>query len=113
MLTKSKRSNGEVIVEWSRQGPYQPMIDKLQLLKILFNEIKCYEQVGMLIKMAGSQYDILWVTSNFYDQDIKNLYSDYIQDVYEITGVVFVSEVDADKFMEILKKRYVWHLLQN
>jgi hypothetical protein len=113
MLTKSKRSNGEVIVEWSRQGPYQPMIDKLQLLKILFNEIKCYDQVGMLIHSVGSRYDILWVTASFYYQDTKKLYSNYIQDEYNITGIVFVNEVDADKFIEILNKRYVWHLLQN
>lgn len=112
MLTKVKIRNNYVI-EWQLNGPMQPVINKSELLSIIFNEVKCRDEVGLLIKLAGSNYDVLWVTASFFDQDIKKLYSDYVQDVYEISGAVFKQENEADVFKTILEKRYVWEQLKN
>jgi hypothetical protein len=112
LLTKCKVHNNYVI-EWELNGPLKPVLNKLELLSIVFDEVKCKDEFGLMIKLAGSNYDVLWVKASFFYQDIKKMYTDYIQDVYEITGAVFKHESDADKFKSILEKRYVWHRLQN
>lgn len=102
------------VIEWQPEGPMQPIVDKAEILSIAFKEVKCVDEFGLLIKLPGSNYDVMWITAGFFfDSNHKSLYAEYIRNSYQITGAVFHSEQEADVFKTILEKRYVWQRLKN
>ena len=113
MLVKLKMRDNYVI-EWRPEGPMQPVVDNAEILSIAFKEVKCVDDFGLLIKLVGPNYDVLWISARFFfGSNHKSLYEEYIKNSYLITGAVFRSEQEADVFKTILEKRYVWEQLKN
>ena len=80
------------------------------LLDLLFAVIKC-NRVGIAVKLNGGEIDILWVDDNQFWQDKSKNYSHYLQDMYNITGVLFEDDQKAIDFHQWLEKKYMWETL--
>jgi len=100
---------------WSVEWPtFKNITDKVtgkKLLTILFEDIKCFH-VGIGIKLSGGEMDTLWLDSKLYWQDTEGSYTNYLEDMYEIGGVVFMHKDEALKLQDILEKKYIWKTLQ-
>jgi hypothetical protein len=100
---------------WSVEWPtFKNITDKVtgkKLLRILFEDIKCYE-VGIGVKLNSGEMDTLWIKSNLFWQDKEGSYTNYLEDMYEIGGVVFLYKNEAEQLQDILEKKYIWKVLQ-
>jgi hypothetical protein len=54
----------------------------------------------------------MWITWQTWAQDVNGDYATYLEDMYEIKGVAFNSEIEALKLQEYLEKKYIWKTLQ-
>lgn len=104
-------TNDNWVVAWPTFKNIRDSVSNVKLLDILFGEIKC-DQVGLAILLRGNEHDTLWINSIVWYQDTKQQYGDYLERMYEIRGVVFHSQVEAEKLQDILEKKYVWKILQ-
>jgi hypothetical protein len=85
---------------------------KFNILKCIFNEIQC-EEVGLGV--AANKHDestIMWINCNIWFTDMTDEYNQYLYKYYHIRGAVFHKQADAEKFKDILEKRYMWQLLK-
>ncbi len=98
------------VVEWPSMGPVKTITSRIKLLELIFNEAKAFE-AGLMIQLQGSQCDILWLDFTAFAQDANSYYSDYLQDMYIIRGVVFTEQKCADMFYDILDKKLMWRIL--
>lgn len=80
------------------------------LLDILFAVIKCKE-VGIAVRLNNGEVDSLWIGVEAYQKDKSLNYSHYIQEMYEIAGIVFKDHAKAEQFYDWLEKKYVWDTL--
>jgi prepilin-type processing-associated H-X9-DG protein len=96
------------VVEWT--DSFLSITSKIKLLHVIFLEAKAWK-AGLMIQLHGSQCDILWVDGSVIYQDVNSQYSDYLQDMYKIRGVVFTEEQHADTFYDILDKKLMWRTL--
>jgi hypothetical protein len=100
---------------WSVEWPtFRNITDKVtgrKLLTILFEDIKCFN-VGLGVKLNSGEMDTLWVDYKLYWQDKEGKYTDYLEDMYEIGGVVFTEKEQALQLQDILEKKYIWKVLQ-
>ena len=100
------------VVHWPTFKNIQDAGTRLKLLDILFGEIKCFE-VGLCILVhSKADIDTLWIKHSVWDQNLSNTYSEYLMDMYEIRGVVFLNKHEAEQFQDILEKKYIWKVLQ-
>lgn len=84
---------------------------KFNLLECVFKEIKCFE-VGLGIADDGTEATIMWIKEDIFFSELTEEYTQYLYKYYHIGGVVFHELGEAEKFKEILEKRYVWQLLK-
>ena len=100
---------------WSVEWPtFKNITDKVtgkKLLTILFEDIKC-EDVGIGVVLNDGVMDTLWVESNLYWKDKEGSYTNYLEDMYQIGGVVFMHKEQAEQLQDILEKKYIWKVLQ-
>lgn len=80
---------------------------KYKLLDILFTQVKV-DEIGLSIMLHGGEYDTLYITFPEWAQDRSKSYSEYIADMYDISGVVLKNKQDAEKLQDILSKLYIW-----
>ena len=100
------------LVSWPKWGNIQTFDIKKKLLDVLFEDIGS-DEVGIGITPAYlSEMDIMWITLHTWAQDINGDYARYLEDMYEIKGVAFNSEIEAVKLQEFLEKKYIWKTLQ-
>lgn len=99
------------VVHWPTFKNIKEAGTSTKLLDILFIEVKCFE-VGLAILLHRGDMDTLWISSSAYAQDNKHVYAEYLMDMYEIRGVVFRNKNEAEKFQDILEKKYIWKMLQ-
>lgn len=108
LLTTSKN-------QWAVHWPtFKNIKDKLYniiLLDIIFGEIKC-DQAGLSLLFDDDNSQVLWIDSIMWFQDNKKQYSEYLQDMYQIQGVVFRNKSEALQFQDILEKKYIWKVLK-
>lgn len=83
----------------------------IKLLDILFGQIKC-DEVGLQLLLHGGQHDTMWIRYSAWARDVNGLHSEYLQDMYEIRGVVFYKETEALQLQDILEKKYIWKILK-
>ncbi len=103
--------SGDWAVSWPDFNNIKKIDSKLKLLDIVFKEIKCME-TGVGVKLNNEETEVLWIDLNTWAQDRSGLYSEYLQDMYIICGMVFRKQDDAIKFQEWLEKKYIWKVLQ-
>ena len=100
---------------WSVEWPtFKNITDKVtgkKLLTILFEDIKCHH-VGIGIVLNGGEMDTMWIDSKLYWQDTEGSYTNYLEDMYQIGGVVFIEKDQAVQFQNFLEKKYIWKVLQ-
>ena len=83
----------------------------VKLLDILFGQIEC-DEVGLQLLLHGGEHDTMWIGYSTWASDVDNHFSEYLQDMYEIRGVVFYKEAEAIQLQDILEKKYIWKVLQ-
>jgi hypothetical protein len=83
----------------------------IKLLDILFGQIKC-EEVGLALLVRNGEIDTMWIRYSAWASDVNNCFSEYLQDMYEIRGVVFHKQHEAEQLQDILEKKYIWKVLQ-
>jgi hypothetical protein len=102
---------GKFLVSWPKWGNIKHFDTKKRLLDVLFDDIGS-EEVGISISIVKYELDIMWITLNTWAQDVNGEYASYLEDMYEIKGVVFNSETEAINFQDYLEKKYIWKTLQ-
>lgn len=107
----NKSTNDHWVVTWPTFKNIRDSVSNIKLLDILFGEIKC-DQAGLAILLKGNEHDTLWINSIVWYQDTKQQYGDYLERMYEIRGVVFNKQDQAQKLQDILEKKYIWKVLQ-
>ena len=106
--------NDKFLVSWPKWQNIKQFDTKKRLLAILFADIGSYE-VGIAIMsgvLSGGEIDVMWITMNTWAQDVNGDYARYLEDMYDIKGVVFNSEDEALRFQDYLEKKYIWKTLQ-
>lgn len=95
-------------VSWPTFRDIRELEVKIKLLDLLFNELKLYD-VGLAIKFNQDDLDVMWINQFAYlgHPEIDQ----YMQDHYDIVGVVFEKKEDAVKLQDWLEKKYVWKVL--
>ena len=106
----SQKSHWQVIWDRTKYDDIRRVLEKNLLLDVLFRDAKCIE-VGLRIALNGGEKEIMWIDDNSYWQDTSKQYSEYLQDMYVITGVIFKSESEATFFKDYLEKKVIWKLL--
>jgi len=99
------------VVHWPTFKNIRDVDTRIKLLDILFGEVKCFE-VGLGLLLHGGGMDTLWIKFSAWAQDTSHTYSEYLMDMYEIRAVVFSNKHEAEKFQDILEKKYIWKVLQ-
>jgi hypothetical protein len=107
----NKSTNDNWVVSWPTFRSIRDSVSNIKLLDILFGEMQCY-QVGLAILLRGNEYDTLWIDAIVWYQDTKKQYGDYLESMYEIQGVVFREQHEAEKLQDILEKKYIWKVLK-
>ena len=102
---------GKFLVSWPKWGNIKTFDIKKKLLDVLFEDIGS-DEVGISISIVKYELDIMWITLNTWAQDVNGEYARYLEDMYDIKGVVFNSESEAIKFQDYLEKQYIWKTLQ-
>ena len=83
----------------------------LKLLDILFGQMKC-DEIGLALLLNSGEYDTMWISYSAWARDVNNHFSEYVQDMYEIRGVLFHTQSEAEQLQDILEKKYIWKVLQ-
>ena len=68
--------------------------------------------MGLQLLLHGGEHDTMWIGYSTWASDVDNHFSEYLQDMYEIRGVVFYKEAEAIQLQDILEKKYIWKVLQ-
>ena len=105
---------GKFLVSWPKWQNIKHFDTKKRLLAVLFADIGS-EEVGIAIMtgvLSGGEIDVMWITMHTWAKDVNGEYARYLEDMYDIKGVVFNSEVEAIKFQDYLEKQYIWKTLQ-
>lgn len=95
-------------IVWDDHHLVKRLIGHGNLLKSIFKSAKSY-RVGLHLELNNKESDILWVG----DSLSSTHYSDYIEDMYVITGVTFQVEQDALRYHEFLEKKLMWKILND
>ena len=103
--------DGKFIVSWPKWENIRRFDTKKRLLDVLFGDIGS-DEVGIGILRMSDEVDIMWINLNTWARDINGDYARYLEDMYEIKGVVFNNEDEALKFQDYLEKKYIWKTLQ-
>jgi len=106
--------NNKFLVSWPKWQNIKHFDTKKRLLAVLFDDIDSYE-VGIAIMAgvpSGGEIDVMWITAFTWAQDVNGDYARYLEDMYDIKGVVFNSEDEALRFQDYLEKKYIWKTLQ-
>lgn len=102
--------NNKWYVSWTERDFTRTQL-KNQLLDVLFKQLQV-DEVGLSIKLQGSEYDIMYISYPLWAQDKSGQYSQFIYDMYDIRGLVFKQKNEAEVFREYLLKTYIWKELQ-
>ena len=106
--------NNKFLVSWPKWENIRQFDTKKRLLAVLFADIGS-EEVGIAIMagvLSGGEVDVMWITLHTWAQDVNGDYARYLEDMYDIKGVVFNSEDEALRFQDYLEKKYIWKTLQ-
>lgn len=95
-------------IVWDDHHLVKRLIGRGNLLKSLFKGSKSY-RVGLHLELNNKEVDTLWIDSSLSFTP----YSDYVEDMYVVTGVTFEFEQDTIKYYEFLEKRLMWKILND
>ncbi len=99
--------NSKFYVCWSGSTA-ENFIKKNDIFNIL-RKVSRYHEIGFAIKFNNGEYDVFWIDTELLYQ--KNNYLEYMRDMYIILGMVFHTEVEAQRFSEELDKKFMWGVL--
>lgn len=101
---------------WSVTWPAFPgqffSIKNNRLLDVLFGTIKC-DEAGVVLRLQGDNADTMWIDKTVWAQDVSDTYSFYLEEQYEILGVVLKEERHATELHDWLEKQYMWKILND
>ena len=102
---------GKFLVSWPKWQNIKHFDTKKILLDVLFDDIGS-EEVGISMSIVKDELDIMWITWYTWAQDVNGDYASYLEDMYEIKGVIFKHKDEAIRFQEYLEKKLVWKILK-
>jgi hypothetical protein len=107
--------NSTWAVSWSEQltqittTPVRLMPTGKQVLDIVFKEMKLFEaRLGILLN--NKELETLRVDADAYYQNPHRLSA--TMSMYVVAGVVFDTEIQSQKFLQIVEKQYIMNLLK-
>jgi len=80
------------------------------ILDILFAVIKC-DEVGFGVVLNSGEVEPLWIDKGDWLKDKSRDYSTYVQEMYNIVGILFRDHSKAVQFHDWLEKKYMWETL--
>lgn len=95
-------------VSWSKEA--QKFVYSYILLDVLFGVLKCNE-VSLAVLLNNREVDTFNISYEEWAQDKSKNYSHYVQQMYEIAGVIFQEQEKAQQFFTWLEQKYMWELL--
>ena len=95
-------------IVWEDHQLVKRLIGRGNLLKSVFKDADSYK-VGIHLQLHNKEIDTLWVD---YRMSLTT-YSDFIEDMYVITGVTFEIEQDTLKYYDFLEKKLIWKILND
>jgi len=87
------------------------MSDKNNLLYLIF-EIAKANTVGLMLEVFLSNKDIFWIDQDTYHYDKYELYSDFLEKMYLVKGLIFTNYTTAEKCLVELEKNYICNQLR-
>lgn len=103
--------NGYWAVSWPDIKPIVEKATGIKLMDILFEDIGCF-QIGLGIKhREDDPGETMWIDATLYWQDNREEFFLYALNRYQIFGVQFCSQQEAEKFYNILEKKLSWYYL--
>jgi hypothetical protein len=111
MSFKVKKFNVQGVtymVDWPQTSEMNKHIKKTDLFEIMFRTVRS-DHAGLAIKLNNNEYDIMWVNSDVWFN--KKNYTEYVRDMYEIVGLAFKNETEANCCAEIMNKNLMWRIL--
>ncbi len=106
-----KTERNRWVTHWPTFKNIRDVETTIKLLDILFGQMKC-DEVGLALEVRNGQIDTMWINYSAWARDVNGLHSEYLQDMYEIRGVMFHKESEALQLQDILEKKYIWKVLQ-
>ena len=107
-VTKFDTQGVTYVVDWPQTTEMIKHIKKTDLFQIMFRTVRS-DHAGLAIKLNNHEYDIMWVNSDVWFN--KKNYTEYVRDMYEIVGLTFKNETEADRCAEVMNKELMWRIL--
>jgi hypothetical protein len=102
--------NGTWSVTWPEFTSIKETGLKERVMKTVFGELD-YDEVGFGIALVNDETDILWMNSDVWYSAMGDSYAIYLEDMYELRGLVFRTMDEAKKMQDWLEKKYMWEVL--
>lgn len=96
-------------VSWPAYDDIRSIDGKIKLLKIVFDDCKIFDEIGLVIKFNKEEFNVLWISPEVYYR--KDEIGNYMQDYYQIVGVSFRKLEFAIMVKDNLEKKLVWKIL--
>lgn len=96
------------VVDWPQTPEMTTHIKRLDLFEIMFRTVRS-DYAGLAIKLNNNEYDIMWVNCDVWFN--KKNYTEYVRDMYEIVGLAFENDIEADQCAEVMNKTLMWEIL--
>ena len=96
------------VVDWPQTSEMNKHIKKTDLFEVMFRTVRS-DHAGLAIKLNNNEYDIMWVNSDVWFN--KKNYTEYVRDMYDIVGLAFKNETEADCCADIMNKELMWRIL--
>lgn len=104
---------------WAVYWPdIKPVVEKatgLKLMKVLFDDLKCFE-IGLGVSYGSGTNvgrEVLWINCSTYWQDQRDEYFQFLLNRYDIYGVQFKKKSEAEAFYDYLEKKLSWWYLSH
>lgn len=102
--------SGDWAVSWPDFDSIRDTGLKERVMKVVFNDLD-YDEVGFGIAHRDHETDIMWMNSDVWYSALGDSYAIYLEDMYELRGLVFHTREEAEKMQDWLEKKYMWQVL--
>lgn len=98
------------LVSWPEFRDIRRVENKRKLADLVFDSIGV-EQARFGVRLAGGDTEFMHIYFNDWAADRSGQLSDMIQEMYEITGVLFDTEESARWLQNYFEKKLMWKQL--
>ena len=107
-VIKSDAGKSMYTVYWPPTNRMVQFIKKIDLFEVMFKTVNS-DYAGLILKLDNGEWDVMWVKSDIWFD--KRNYTEYIRDMYDIVGLAFDTESEAELCTEAMNKKLEWSIL--